>query len=128
MRLLLSLFLMAGCAMGQTQQTPIFWRKGDPKILMVPDCPAGFDCLWFDAEGAIHLPTVMCSKSVKLGNSTRAIKEVFPGECAPKHWRIDWTTPQGVPTPQIGECYQVVDDGENGSELKKVECHKPQSK
>jgi hypothetical protein len=50
------------------------------------------------------------------------------GGQAKKRWRIDWSVPEGVPTPKIGECYQVVDDGERGSELKQVRCRKPQSR
>ena len=177
MKSLLAFALLAGCAWGQSNRPFNFDVNLQPEQ---PKSFADYPQIWLQGDaamygGILHLAADQCQTVLKMGNSTRAVKDVFPLECAPpkavikmcsgitgecddpggsakgnfgkdlrlqdwqpgvdivggqgqKHWRIDWSVPEGVPTPKIGECYQVVDDGERGSELKQVRCRKPQSR
>lgn len=131
MKSLLAFALLAGCAWGQGQPTAPVGGKpigsGEAiKSARIADCgeltgvggriytlrqlgycdqPAE---LWLQGSpaiygGILHLAADQCETVLKMGNSTRAVKDVFTLECAPKSEK-----------PEQKPCGDVVKSGASG--------------
>jgi hypothetical protein len=84
--LLAGMMGVAGCAWGQGQPAP----KPKDSISFTHQRPIDAPIAWvnMDSPKVLHIATGFCDGSLKMGNSTRAVKDVFKDECNNKHAKI----------------------------------------